>query len=805
LTALGFHSPVCYALWDGFHVNRICRVEYAAPHGEGFARIHFRQWEKAYPPKRATYVVFSSIFSDGTMLVSTSAKWSTGPASVTLNVLPDAAPEVLWHSHLTKLQECQKSIYQITTTDGVVWAGEKYHADYFNFYLQRGLFRPLSEAEQKSEAADRGAYQEMQSAGKQYPEILIEIRKLQEQKTTKWTRLLVILGLSAVVFIALGLQGWGRDYVYWLIPVLLFHEAGHFVAMKIFGYRNLRMFFIPLFGAAVSGRNYNVAGWKKVVVSLMGPTPGIMLGAMLGCLGLIFHQAALQKFSLLLLIINGFNLLPFIPFDGGWALQAIIFSRHYFFDVAFKIVAALAMFGLSILLHTQALMYVGIATLVSLPAAFAVARATGKLRQQGFVASSPDDQNIPDTVAETIITELKATLPKAGTAKNMARLTLQVFEGLNAKPPGWAASLGLLAWYGGTVLTAVVFAGIVIVGQSGLLGGLMANRGRIPRLKYDCHSVKSVRHGDADASRLNLVATLDRPAQADEAFSALARQLGGQDSLEKIGQTLVLSISAGDKKARQDWLDRFETYNTNAFVDWTNNAASFSFIAVAADDVAASNIVSELREFFGAPQQGYYLIAPWTPNNPRSPDQQAADRKARRTYQKLISADFLDLDSPKLQDLQRKMAQAQRHGDGEQLQKLNAQLEETSKQIRLEGIDKMRADKSMDASILDLYQKREALSYTNSAVSDLTAQMTKLMGVAANQHEPLTGAGLYAARTGYASHKSLMINVNFVSFADTFEGAPAFLDWLCAKGCAGIRYSVTAVPYDAGGDAEDER
>src|ERR1700756_4910719 len=53
LTALVFHSPVFYALWDGFHVNRIYRVEYAAPNGEGFARIHFRQWEKAYPPKAA--------------------------------------------------------------------------------------------------------------------------------------------------------------------------------------------------------------------------------------------------------------------------------------------------------------------------------------------------------------------------------------------------------------------------------------------------------------------------------------------------------------------------------------------------------------------------------------------------------------------------------------------------------------------------------------------------------------------------------------------------------------------------------
>jgi Zn-dependent protease len=605
------------------------------------------------------------------------------------------------------------------------------------------------------------------------------------------------------VFVALGLQSWGREDLFWLIPVLLFHEAGHYVAMKIFGYRNLKMFFIPLFGAAVSGRNYNVAGWKKVVVSMMGPAPGIMLGAMLGCLGIIFHQPALQKFSLLLLIINGFNLLPFIPLDGGWALQAIIFSRHFFFDLAFKIVAALAMLGLSIPLHARSLMYVGIATLATLPASFAVARTTTRLRQQGFVASSPDDQNIPDAVAETIITELKATLPKAGTAKNMARLTLQVFESLNAKPPGWAASLGLLAWYGGTVLTAVVFAGIVIVGQTGLLNGMLANGGMIPRLKCDCHSVKSVRHRDADVSRMNLVTTLDRPAQADVAFSALAAQLGGEESLEEIGQTLVLSLPSDAKKARQAWLEKFETYNTNAFVDWTNNSASFSFLAIAPNAVAASNITSELSEFFGSPHQGCYLIPPWTPVDPRSPDQQAADTNARRTYQKLISSEY-SFNSPKLRDLQNKMAEAQRHGDADQLRDLAAQLEETSKQLRQEGIDKMRADKSLDTSVVDLYEKYQALSYTNSARADLMAQISKLMGVAADQHQTLTGAGLYAARTGYATHKALMVHVNFVAFADTFEGVPAFLDWLCAKGCIGIRYSVRSMPYYTGGESDDD-
>ncbi|HZV34509.1 MAG TPA: site-2 protease family protein [Verrucomicrobiae bacterium] len=800
LTALDFHSPVYYALWDGFHVNRIYRVEYAAPNGEGVARIHFRQWEKAQPPKKTTYVAFTSIFSDETMLVSSSSKWSTGPANVILNNLPEAAPEILWHSHLVKLHELQKNFYEITNTEAVMWAAEKSHTDFFNFYLKRGLFRPLSDVEQKSEATDRGTYIEMQSAGKQYPEILLEIKKLQEQKSPKWTRMAVILGLSVLLFVALGLKTWGRDYVLLLIPILLFHEAGHYLMMKIFGYRDLKMFFIPLFGAAVSGRHYNIAGWKKVVVSLMGPTPGIMLGALLGCVGIVLHNPFLEKFALLLLILNGFNLIPFIPLDGGWALQAMIFSRHYFFDVAFKVVAALAILGLSILLKTKSLMYVGIATLASLPVAISIAKATTKLRNQGFVAASPDDQNIPDAVAETIITELKARMPKAGTSKNMARMTLQVFENLNATPPSWPASLALLAWYGFTIMTAIVFAAVVFVVQTGLLGNLAV----MPRLKYDCQSVTTAGHAEASGSNLNIVMTLDKPARAQETFNSFASQLREQESLEKIGQTLVLSVPAGNKQARQDWLERCESFSTNAFVDWTNNSASFSFICVAPDAVVASNMASELRLFFNLPRQGYYLVPPWARIDSRSSEQKAADDKARRTYERLISFNYADFDSPKLANLRKKMADARRHGDGEQLQDLTRQIAEATKQNREERFEKIRADKSLDEGIIELYQKREALPFTNlNARMDLTTQMAKQMGVAAKQNEPLTGAGIYSARTGYASSKGLFVNVNYVSFANAFEGAPAMLDWLCAKGCAGIRYSVTSVPYYGVEDQDD--
>lgn len=54
-----------------------------------------------------------------------------------------------------------------------------------------------------------------------------------------------------------------------LIPVLFFHELGHWAGMRLFGFRDVKMFFIPFFGAAVSGRGQGVASWKEALGVLL--------------------------------------------------------------------------------------------------------------------------------------------------------------------------------------------------------------------------------------------------------------------------------------------------------------------------------------------------------------------------------------------------------------------------------------------------------------------------------------------------------------------------------------------------------
>jgi Zn-dependent protease len=112
-----------------------------------------------------------------------------------------------------------------------------------------------------------------------------------------------------------------------LVAVLLFHELGRLAAMKVFGYRDVQMLFIPLTGAAVSGRETNPSRGTRVIVSLCGPVPGIVVGLFCTILFMATGRSGFVDAARAFLVLNTFNLLPLVPFDGGHCVEAILFSR----------------------------------------------------------------------------------------------------------------------------------------------------------------------------------------------------------------------------------------------------------------------------------------------------------------------------------------------------------------------------------------------------------------------------------------------------------------------------------------------
>lgn len=112
-----------------------------------------------------------------------------------------------------------------------------------------------------------------------------------------------------------------------LVAVILFHELGHYVGMVALGYRDVRMFFIPLIGGAVSGSRGRGSQTREAIVLLLGPVPGIVFGLSTAVAAVMLHSLALKTVAEYLLAINLLNLLPVMPLDGGRLASVLLFSR----------------------------------------------------------------------------------------------------------------------------------------------------------------------------------------------------------------------------------------------------------------------------------------------------------------------------------------------------------------------------------------------------------------------------------------------------------------------------------------------
>ena len=148
---------------------------------------------------------------------------------------------------------------------------------------------------------------------------------VQTESGSKLLKLLISMVLFFVVFVTLFSDSY--IFVSEIIVVLLLHELGHLLAMKIFGYKALNMLFIPMLGAMVSGNKLKASQHQKVIISFMGPLPGILIGCGLFLWMLASSPNALAiEFALLLISINILNMIPLDPLDGGNIVETIFFS-----------------------------------------------------------------------------------------------------------------------------------------------------------------------------------------------------------------------------------------------------------------------------------------------------------------------------------------------------------------------------------------------------------------------------------------------------------------------------------------------
>jgi len=152
-------------------------------------------------------------------------------------------------------------------------------------------------------------------------------------------------GWSALLFLAgfVAFLGWADAVA--LLAVVFFHEFGHFVAMRVLGYRDPRIYFVPFLGAVTTGGLpiEEQRAVRRAIVALAGPVPSLVL-ALLSCfvlpvLPLDGDTTIVQRTWLYAVGLNYLNLLPLAPLDGGKIVDTLVLHRWPWARVAFALLS----------------------------------------------------------------------------------------------------------------------------------------------------------------------------------------------------------------------------------------------------------------------------------------------------------------------------------------------------------------------------------------------------------------------------------------------------------------------------------
>ncbi len=138
-----------------------------------------------------------------------------------------------------------------------------------------------------------------------------------------WPLLTVIAVTALLSFVAMAWL-WNGAVAALILAAVTLHEAGHAAAMRMLGYRDVHVFFIPLLGAMTVGRPVATSVRNRLLVLLAGPLPGLWFAVALLALDQVYGPLRLLRIAALtLLLLNGLNLLPVTPLDGGRAIEVL--------------------------------------------------------------------------------------------------------------------------------------------------------------------------------------------------------------------------------------------------------------------------------------------------------------------------------------------------------------------------------------------------------------------------------------------------------------------------------------------------
>ncbi len=162
---------------------------------------------------------------------------------------------------------------------------------------------------------------------------LANMVELQKKRAPSQEMQWLLLLISAALFVGIGWPLLGLEFTLIILAVIVFHEGGHWFAMRLYGYENPHITLLPLLGGVTIGHENDPSANKRAWVALAGPLPGIILGwgllaySMSSPTDIQFMGTWVFSAIIVLLFVNYLNILPIPPLDGAHVAQAILPPR----------------------------------------------------------------------------------------------------------------------------------------------------------------------------------------------------------------------------------------------------------------------------------------------------------------------------------------------------------------------------------------------------------------------------------------------------------------------------------------------
>ncbi len=353
-----------------------------------YAAVMMQKEQKSYAiimpsdlpePGSACNIEFLTLFTDGTRLMTVNNLMHRLMGEFPDSIMADPyaeTPDLQWNAHLAKLENLSgKTRADILSPEDLVDNTRVFLNKYIDnldtkkaivknrddisyslsFPFALALASKMASGEQKSAELKR----RMQKLGEPNPYRVppdLEVESYNRlaftsshRKAMGWLGKFLLLGITIMLFAFSFGYFRSIEGVIIIIAVLLVHELGHLAGMHLFKYKDVKILFLPFIGAATMGSRRDAKPHERIIISFLGPAPGIAMGMALFLL-IPGISGYLKETALMLLILNYLNLLPIMPLDGGQVFN-VFMARFPYVQTIFQSLSALILaliFGVAI-------------------------------------------------------------------------------------------------------------------------------------------------------------------------------------------------------------------------------------------------------------------------------------------------------------------------------------------------------------------------------------------------------------------------------------------------------------------------